>query len=851
MAAINETPNSKTSKTGNEDSVPLSPGQEYAKLLKFNPDDPSHEVRDDLHVDNPSLMNSEGEHATHVDFVGEARDLLPSFHEFRTHNGFSPPAKPCVFREIANAAEYGFKRPNPDLDAFGNRIAVGSEFQYAIATKQRIDLSDTSVITAFDEIWLVYNPQDKAASAALKLRTWKLHAEKDVPSWIKNVHATASNRIFYDFKDDCNISHKSYPVTYKHPFVGELDRSKQVAHAETLQSAGQLYNPNSISELTMLNAARIAESAFGLSSSTNAATASHSGVFGMQSGNFGTPDSGSFHTPDSGISRTSLFEHAAQKANLDQLHRHDPIGSMRGNASFESRSSSSETNPAAGLFGSRSANPAHAHMFQQPSGPRPSSSINNAGNSGQLPFDPAYAFQGCSSADDCRKKLEELRPSGASVPSYGACNNRDFKDTPKTVWQEEDGSWWAYIADSNKSGQRIDIIPALSYSDETTFNTILVPETDQCFFSQPTKLRSVYIDHLYQPIGTVYSHLSRSDLIRIFHSADDATRWSRLFYFLEQIIPRPARSSTELLECKFEGKINEPWLALVMISNSLPVEFFNKLRALLSHFNDRAKLVEVSTSMDDDRFLDYTLRRADKARKLMGALNDRWLCRKSWKKFANTIQSNYEAVTSDLLKACYPLVAKDVQVADVMKTSAYLLGFCSWDRLEMIAMDIRRAAVTPFSPSNVIDSFVDCLRMFAAQNPHLDQSLVPCNSRGAPLAHAVQMIRPDEPTRALFEFSVFLATQLRTSSGVMQYEFNTAHTPGPGKKKKKNNKNGGQKNSPSDGAIVPDVDSEPSSPSAIKDKDQVPVILKPAKRVKGKGKGKGKGKRAKQVAKSK
>ena len=756
-------------------------------------------LRDGLQDDAKKDSDDVTGEATFTEIVS---DQLPIFDEYKSEFTYVGPAEPKIFRDPLEPSMTGIGRNAPDLDAFGQKIN-SSEFLYAIIVKGLTHGSKLTIPVAFEEIWLVRSEDNPSLGRAQKFTTWIIDPRRSTPKWLNNLSPTSNRRVFQRVVDI---------------FVGVPDSTREDPFAFTTPESKSAGNANRLS----------------MQSGNASGNTGGNSNFGFAQSN---PRFGSSPQMPNNNFNENMFHSAAFIP--------DPSG---GNCRQESTpfepnqfTSPPANSGSAGMFGSMSANPDHAKLFRNKN-PTPNASIspeNAQNNLSPDPMAPEMLFAGCNSVEDCirKMKLESGAPrhtpqsqrtsstqdrgspfGGQSSPGEhdqsrnanhpgveasgpGRDNHRahqtphwhtGLNESPKSCWQDSLGNWYAIVADVTKSGQRGEISPTINYSKESEMSALLVPESDSCCFGRVTKMRTVYLDGQYSPLGSIFAHLSRQDLIKLYTSADDVEQWSRSFYFIEQLLPRPPRAVNELLQLKFEGRATEPWLALVLSSNVFPLEFIQKLKSLVCHFSDRSK--RLGESLDDQRYIDYTFRRAEKARSYVGSANDSWLNRKAWQRFASTAQSNPNGLRAQMIVDCFPGNFKAHQATENLKTVTYLLGLCPWSRTEAIGRAVRAACSPPFGPTNCLIAFTEVLKQFIDLNPTLDASCIPKNSRGCPLAMSIQLLRPGEQNNAMMDFCMFCSTQLLVKCGTTKVKYVDAlkHSE-KSKEQKKNAKSIGKK----------------------------------------------------------
>ena len=345
--------------------------------------------------------------------------------------------------------------------------------------------------------------------------------------------------------------------------------------------------------------------------------------------------------------------------------------------------------------------------------------------------------------------------------------------------------------------------------------------------------------------------------MKLFGSAEPehSDRWSKLFYFLEQILPRPAKTAHEFCSFRYEGRLAEPWTAVTMSVNSWPSEFYQKLCSLSEHFSERSKRNSDRNSVDDSRFVDFTLRRADVAREHIGMAGEEWLSRPSWAKLAADVQRSPDNLTLSAIKLSLPLHKKEYQLAERINIIPYLLGLVSWSNIEHLATDIRRVCEIPYSPSNAIAAFIEATQKFLRLNPVLDGSTIPTNSRGAPLALTIDKLRPSEPSRTCDEFSSWWSTNAENISSTVQFRFRESTSQNPNNKRnatKNKNKRRNSTNTDADVISINEDSGEVDTPknslnsgestnySLLSNKANETSSHRSKPKKKGKGKGKGK-----------
>jgi hypothetical protein len=434
-----------------------------------------------------------------------------------------------------------------------------------------------------------------------------------------------------------------------------------------------------------------------------------------------------------------------------------------------------------GVFGRFSANPEHAKRFASDPTPNISLSMDMRSNNLVPLFQNPAATGGGPNVGQRRSSIGSSGQRHPAVANENIYHN-GMNENPKSCWQHKPtGVWYCKIAESTRSGSRVEISPATSYKAESSFDVIVVPAVDEVYFARDTELREVALDRTYDPKGAIFSYLAKSDLIRIFGTSepepDGSKAWSKAFYVLEQILPKPPRSASEIASFRIQGQITDPYLAMVISCNSWPQDLIDKIKGIIHHFSERSKKMrEQGSSTDDERFIEYCMRRAEKARVFIGSSTNCWMSQPHLVKFARCAQTSHFRLTTKMFCDVFPDAERDNQRTEWCKVLSYILGLCSWDRVESVNRDIRRACSGAHSPQNALHSFIDIMISFIELNPMLDDSHAPVNSRGSPLSLGVTRMRPDQPCLCLngSDFPSYLATHLRSVSRDVAFEYNQA-----------------------------------------------------------------------------
>lgn len=758
-------------------------------------DDDFTELRPGLQADSQPIHAC----AWTVDKEIVPKDLM-SFWEYKRSFVITPPDAPSVFAESCQPHEVGFTRPDRTLDATGAEIK-SSEFQYAIAIKAKVPNSSAFAPIAVEEIWLVRNSENEKIGRPIAFISWVIDPNSSVPDWVLQLRATASNRIFVK-RVNRVISHKSYAS------LSQGSSSKSSSKLDGSLSNG-----------------------FGSTSTSDRTSQSF----------------GSGHTPftpfpnGKGVNQQIVNPQFSNDSTVDTGGGYFGCAPQLTPSSGFVPSSSNGQSPSPALsgfgFGSQGSSYAFSGNFGLGSQdsilqPNPANLPVNALSNNLVPDldSPEILFAGCESVKDCTDRLNGAKKSNFSDHSERPQNHssenshhnpfhKGMSERPRSCWCDPNTKvWWSIINDSNSKGDKVQIVPAVNYSLEENFTAMLIPKSEAVSFGVPVELKVIGLPVAYLPRGSLFGYLSRADLVKIFNSSEDSSTWGKVFFFLEEILPRPPRSGAEFQQMSFEGQIAEPWLATVLSCNQFPIEFLTKLKNLLAFFTERVKKAPASEYSDDDRFIEYSLRRCELARTHLGASSDNWIDSSKWKKYASCAQARHHQLSTKMLLECFPSLYKETQATEMCHVVAFLLGLAPWSRTETISRAVRQASVPPHGPMNALHAFNDTLVLFLDLNPSLDSSALPSNSKGRPLALDISRMRPDAPVCTTLDFAAFCNAQMRPSSAFIKAVYNDkqAHN-NQQKKNNRNRKKGQQQQAESNSDVVAVEPVQASTPSVAMD----------------------------------
>jgi hypothetical protein len=751
---------------------------------------------------------------------------LGTFAEYRRVFGDSPPPHDTIFADMCEPQCKGFDRPNPTLDVYGSVIR-SSEIQYATIILGFLPTDGNKVPIAFTETWLLRHESDESLVKAETFMTWVVSPRTKVPQWIMDTRPSSTNRIFVvDSKRPAPIEPYNSLDAKRSNIGSAFSPEDPHANVSPLQTSGRhtfLAQENMSSQGSPGTPGLAATNLFGTPQPSARSDSCHpmrrpvNSKFGNCCDSLG---SGGYIQSKNSVDKSLIpVAPVGKQMDSDDLF-------LGGNDS----SKTSKTD-----FGRFSTNPEHAKKFaanpqsviglppgarsnllvpnfQTPGNPQISSATGIALGIGQQSTskDPRRMFP-CGDPDDPKPFPQSQqhnaggflgsngfgRPSGQPGVSgpFGSARysgspgssgfthqstvnanpfHQGMNEFPRSYWQDGD-DFYGMIAAQNRNGERIVISPERSNIKEAHFNFLLVPASDECYFSRKTLLRWVHLPSDYTPRGSVYSYLSKSDLVRLFHTSEDETSWSKTFFILEEVMPNPPRSASEMARIKMDGKICDPYWAMVLSCNAFPSELMDKIDRLIAHFDKRTEKCSELSNSDDDRYVEYCLRRMEKARTYVGSACNGWLDQSAFIRFVRTLQIKHQTITVKQFCACFVDVADDQYKTSWIKTCAFMLGLCPWRRVESINREVTRALCSVHSPQNVLKSFTDVLSNYVELNPSLDESSQPLSSRGQPLTLGIEKIRPDqECCTGGVDFIAYFSTNFRNANRDNAYEYNTA-----------------------------------------------------------------------------